>query len=152
MSGIGANIADARMPFSASKATADYIRQELPPDITLAGMDDYCVSPVGVLLNRRIYSFQMRSTPVFFTQDDSARYPITEDSLMSELLLLNMKTDKDVLLLLSAPRRFQFSDFNYGFAPSFGSQPVLHFSMLATLENSTVADEGETLYRVHRVQ
>ena len=152
VSGIGANIADARMPFSASKATADYIRRQVPPDTALAGMDDYCVFPVGVLLNRPIYSFQMRTTPVFFTQDDSLRQPVSFESMMTEILVLNAKTSKDVLLMLSSGRRIDPDELNITFPPSFGSSPILHVSLLARFDDSTVADEAESLYRVHRVQ
>ena len=106
-----------------------------------------------MLLNRRVYSFQMRTMPLFFAQDDSVRQPVSLESMFNEILLLNMKTDKDVLLLLSSGRGFQQNEMNIQFPPTtFGQPPVLHVTFLAKFQDSTVADESETIYRVHRVQ
>lgn len=153
VSGIGANIADWRMPFSADRATAEYIRTQLPSDMPIAGVDDWCIAPVGILLNRPIYSFQMKTAPAFFSLDDSVRYPVTIQSILDQLLSLTMKNDQDVLLMLSSGRSFAENEFNIEFPPSeSGPPPLLHFSFLARFDNSTVPDEAETLYRVHLVK
>jgi hypothetical protein len=151
--GIGANIADVRLPFSASRATADYIRSNFPADLPLAGVEDWCVSPVGGLLNRPMYSFQMKATVPFQSQDDAARFPVTMESIVGQTLVLNLKADKDVLLLLSSGAQFQQPEMDVRFpAGAFGPPPVLHFSLVTRFTDSTVADETETLYRVHAVQ
>src|SRR5439155_3981393 len=53
--GIGANIAGIYLPFSAGKEVAQYIQQKLPPDVTLVGIDDYCMSPIAAYLGRDFY-------------------------------------------------------------------------------------------------
>src|SRR5207248_5022451 len=65
LAGIGANVADNLLPFSAGKETADYIRRELPADVTLAGVEDFCMSPVSAYLSREFYSPEMRSFAPF---------------------------------------------------------------------------------------
>ncbi len=150
--GVGANIADVRLPFSASRATADYIRSNFPADLPLTGFDDWCVMPVGALLGRPIYSFQMKASVPFQTQDDAARSPVTVETVLEQMLVLNLKTNKDILLLLSSSRHFEQPELEARFPPSaFGPQPTLHISFVAKFDDSTVDDETETLYRVHAV-
>jgi hypothetical protein len=151
--GVGANIADVRSPFSASRATADYIRSKYPADLPLSGFDDWCVTPVGALLGRPIYSFQMKATVPFQTQDDAARSQISLEAVANQLLVLNLRSNKDVLLLLSSSRHFEQKELVLQFPPSaFGPQPTLHISYVTEFNDSTVEDEAETLYLVHAVQ
>jgi hypothetical protein len=67
VSGVGANIAGLMTPFSAARDVADYIRTNLPPDVNLAGADDYCVSPVAAYLGRDFYFPQMHRTAGYNT-------------------------------------------------------------------------------------
>ena len=72
-SGVGANVAGAFLPFSAARATADYIRRELPPDVIPVGVDDYCTSTVSAYLGREFYDPEMHCFAPFNTQDDRQR-------------------------------------------------------------------------------
>src|SRR5262249_8862324 len=146
-------IADHVMPFSASKAVADFIRKDLPPNITIAAVDDYCGSPVAAYLGRELYFPQMRKYAPFNTQNDAARYPITLPNLFEQFDELILKENRDVLFLLSSKRSLWGQDVTINMpATSFGPPVVLRVKVLPRFEDSTVEDESQALYLIQRVQ
>ena len=153
MIGIGANFADHLMPFSGSKSVAEYITQKLPPDITLAGMDDYAMAGVSAYTGREFYYPQMRRFAPFNTQNDQERFPVTKADLFQQLKSLIDQKHADVLFVLNARRVLTPADMEVRFDSGDADRPIiLRVSVLPAFTDSTVADESQALYLIHRVQ
>jgi hypothetical protein len=147
--GIGATIVDWIMPFSAGKATAQFISRNTPPDLTLAGVDDYCMSPISAYLGREFYFPQIHDFAPFNTQDDRIRDPITPD-LLNDIRTLLVRKDRDVLLVLSGAQVIDKDRASLDFdVPASGTMPAMRFraTLLRQLLDSTVPDETYSLYR-----
>ena len=150
--GIGAVIADAKLPFSAGKAVAEYIEKNIDPSDTIMAIDDYCADPVSAYLHRDLYYPQMRCVAPYNTQNDAARFPVTLDSLFDDIRLHIMKTNHDVLLLLSSGRVLVQQDSMVEFPSQFGPKEIYQIKVLPKFDDSTVEDEAQSLYLIHRVQ
>jgi hypothetical protein len=153
VTGVGVIIADARMPFSAGKAVAEYIRHNVASDVTIMAIDDYCADPVSAYLQRDFYYPQMRAVAPYNTQDDAARYPVSLDSLFDEIRLQTLTNNRDVLLLLSSGRTLVQQDTVVEMpATAFVPREVFQIRVLPTFTDSTVQDESQSLYLIHRLQ
>lgn len=141
VSGITVSIADRFFPFSASAEVADYLHREFPDDVLLVGYDDYCVAPVGIYLNRPVYSPQMGAMHDFyFSQNDEVRREVTKDSLLAQVEALQLRHPRDVVVILSPRRHKEFLQWQ-------ADDPEMpQWEHLKTFADSTVADEGASLY------
>jgi hypothetical protein len=155
LAGVGVNIACMVLPFSAGKATAEYIQDNLPPNVTLAGVEDYCMAPVAVYVGREFYFPEMRRFAPYNTQDDKARLPVTHESFLEDLRLLTLTRNQDVILLLSDAKLLDANHREYDLdIPATPSAPrlLLHVTLLRQFTDSTVPDERYSVYRFHRVE
>jgi hypothetical protein len=140
VAGIGASIADHQAPFSASREIAAYLRREFPADTLVVGYDDYGSAPVGAILRRRIYSPEQQTLPLFFTQNDRARRKVTLPKLFDEVERLRVEADRPVVVALTPRRQTDLDDW-------LETHPEgTPWRQLAKFEDSTVRDEGLTLY------
>jgi hypothetical protein len=151
--GVAANVANNLLPFSAGKATAEYIHRELPANITLVGVDDYTMSPIATYLHREFYFPQMKRFAPFNTQDDRQRFHASPEQIFQEIQDLLVRTETDVLFVRSNAMVIQPEEFTFTIPASMNRpQRVIHVSLLNRLTDSTIPDETYSLYLFHRVQ
>lgn len=153
--GIGANVADTVLPFSAGKATANYIRREFPPDVTLAGVEDYCMSPISAYLGREFYFPEERCFSPFNTQNDQARQAITHESFLDDLRMLTLTRHRDIVLVLSDANLLDPNRAEYDLEiPATAGAPriMTHVKLMQQFANSTIPDERFTVYLFHRIE
>jgi hypothetical protein len=140
VAGVAANIADHCLPFSASREVADYLRREFPADTLIVGYDDYGLAPVSALLDRRVYSPEQEALPPFFSQDDRARREPKIDALLKLVERLRSEADRQVVIAITPRRQTDLDDW-------LRTHPDgVPWQQLAKFKNSTVEDEGLTLY------
>jgi hypothetical protein len=144
-------IAGLSMPFSASWATAQFIRQNIGSDVVLAGFDDYCSCPVAQWLERDMYFPQMRKFARVNTQNGAERYLISNSNdLFSELLGVAQDKNAPVLLLLTeGPGRDILNEDPppVPLPPTLsGQKRALVIHMLPAFLDGVVRDEGEHLF------
>ena len=153
ISGIGANIAERFIPFSAGKEAAQYIRSNFPPDTILIGSQDYHISPIATYLRRDLFSAEMEALVPFTTQNDHARIRATHDSLLRDFQVLSQLRDQDILLAIGGAHSLGDKDFDTT-AGASGSAPAMtfHVKLLRYFARSNVASESIWLYLVHRVR
>jgi hypothetical protein len=152
ISGVGANIAERFIPFSAGKEAAEYIRSNFPPDTVLIGSQDYHISPIAAYLRRDLFSAEMNAFAPFTTQNDDARIRATHDSLLAVFQVLSQLRNQDILLAIGGPRGLGEDQFDTT-ARARGSTPAMtfHVQLLRYFARSNVPSEAVRLYRVHRI-
>jgi len=153
ISGIGTNIAERFIPFSAGKEAAQYIRREFPPDMVLIGSQDYCISPIAAYLGRDLFSAEMNAFVPFATQNVDVRIRATHDSLLDDFQALYQLRNQDLLLAISGPRGLGEDEFETT-ASARGSAPAMtfHVKLLRNFALSNEPKESVRLYVVHRVK
>lgn len=147
VAGLGVAIADHRLPFSASKEAAEFVRRELPSDAVLVGYDDYSSATMGFYAGRPIRSVQEKVPGVLFTQDDRVRRFGHAKMLVESLDRLLRQEGRDVVVFLSPYRDEELTTFREKCPLS-----NVTWEFLARFDNSTVKDEGTTVYRVSRTK
>lgn len=147
IAGIGTAIADHRYPFSAGQEVAAFVRRELPADTVLVGYDDYSAATLGFYAGRPIRSIQEKLPGLLFTQDDRQRKVGQAKLLVDSIDRLLLTETRDVVVFLSPHRDDDLVEYRKTFPKSNVS-----WEFLARFDNSTVKDEGLTVYRVRRTE
>jgi hypothetical protein len=147
VAGVGVAIADHQRPFSAGKEAADFVRRKLPADAVLVGYDDYSSATMGFYADRRIHSVQEKTPGVLFTQDDRRRKFGHAKLLVEGIDRLLRKESRDVVVFLSPHRDVELSEFREKCPLS-----NVTWEFLARFDDSTVKDEGPTVYRASRTK
>ena len=93
LAGIGAAIGGLIIPFSATKQAAEYIQKNFGDSITVAGVRDYCVSPITQYLHRPIYFPNMQTFAFYNTQNDRERCLVSGNDLIDQLAALASEGD-----------------------------------------------------------
>jgi len=140
ISGIACAVADHRLPFSASRQIAEYLRREWPDDVLIVGYDDYGLSPVAAILDRPIFSPETDGISKNFSQDDRARRKVTIERLAEQVERLRREADRPVLIVLTPRRKTDLDDWTRE------HDLAVPWQLLVTFENSTVEDEGVTIF------
>jgi hypothetical protein len=150
LAGIGAMVAGLSMPFSASWATAQYIRKNVDPHIPIVAMDDYCASPVAQWLGREIYFPQMRKFARVNTQDGAAHEAyVNPNDWIGQLVQISQMRGPNVLLMLSYPNGEMLPKQDTPVPLMLnGQKRTLRIKVLPSFFDSVVADEGQSLFLV----
>jgi hypothetical protein len=148
VAGIGAATAGMFLPFSATRATADYIRKSYDPGINLFGVLDYCTSPIAQWLGRPIYFPQMHRFASYNTQNDAERIQnITENELMPQLVGLIDSTGRDAVVIFSSDQVLAPRDFDSQI--HFNDKDlILRVRRVAAFPHSVEASEKMILFHV----
>lgn len=125
---------DARLPFSGSRATAEFIRASGLGEIPIVGHGSHAAAAVGQRLGRAIY-FADSGRAGRRVADNFAQPPGTDDDIVADgVTRLRERAPGDLLLVLNfAPAR----------APEGASE-------IFALTGTIVRSEGYRLYRVAR--
>jgi hypothetical protein len=123
-------IGTVQIPFSASRAVAEYIRAEHPPDVVIAGDPHYVVSSVAGCLDKPLYYPATGSFGTYVVWDDTL--PLDYPEVQRRTLELARKVGRPVLLLT-----------NY-LLPAGDRR----FEQIAMFDQSVVPDEIYAVYRV----
>jgi len=148
VAGSYAYVGDLASPFSASAATADYIRQQGLDDRPMIGLLDYVAAPVAVRLEREIYFPQTRTSGSYVDWRNEAgreELPSFNDVLADAVSRLR-GDGRTVLLILS----FEIQAVAGGPLQTMTVEPGIGLRRLAAFEHSVVADEVYYLYELHR--
>ena len=137
--GVIASVADVATPFSASRAVAEHIEAEYPPDVAIMGGRDFAVSPVSGVLGRPIYYPGPDRWGTFLKWDEKRTLPTVVADLSAAARSLSRDEagrSRTVLLIVSDPVGGDALTANVG--DDF--KPVGRFA------DATVEDERYTLY------
>lgn len=148
IAGIGAAIGGLMVPFSATKATADYIRANYDDRVVVAAYTDYCAAPISQWLNRPIFSIEMSSDIRYNTQDDAQRNERAD--VLGIAYLLAAERHKDVLLVLNSGVSIT-GDAPVIVLPPMENHPhpQIQMTYLPHFDKGVVQDESQNLYLMH---
>ena len=127
--GLGVSVADWVLPFSASKATAAFIRDRRMDELPMAGDADHAASAVAGYLGRPIYYLRGDRLGSFVIWD-TKRIDVTAGEVAGRLTEFSERVNQDVLLVLN----YRLSDTGYPAVP------------IAEFVDSVVAKERYYLY------
>ncbi|MEC4868855.1 MAG: hypothetical protein SAJ11_22505, partial [Jaaginema sp. PMC 1078.18] len=132
IAGIVAYSRDLMLPFSASRATAEYISQQGLNDLFIVGSQDVIMSPISGYLRRKIYypESQALGSFVLFT---NRRQEVNPEEVLRQVGEL-LKIHDSILLILNYP--LELSPTN------------LKIEFLAKFQKGLIYDEKYHLYRV----
>lgn len=130
--GVAVSAVDVMIPFSASRAVAEYIRRENLDELPLIGHTDTAVLSVSGALQQPIYYLVQRDFATFNTQDPRRRYPLFHAKMMQNIDRIAAEGGGEALLITTEPLDL----------------PPDRFRLLATFNRSIVADERYQLYHV----
>ena len=153
ISGIGANVVDNVLPFSAGKSAADYIGIAWPADDTIVGMDDYTMSSICIYLRREFYYPQMDRFAPFSTQDDHQRHEVSPQAVLADIRRLIDTRGHDAIFVHSRAMLLGPDSFDTRF-PATADAPaeVIRATLLRRYVDSTVPDETYSVYLFHRLE
>jgi hypothetical protein len=139
---------DLGSPFSASTATARYIREQGLDDRPMIGVLDYVAAPVAVRLEREIYFPQTRTSGSYVDWRNAAgREELPSFNEVLAYAAGGLRRDgRPVLLILS----FEIQAVAGGPLQSMTVEPGIGLRRLAAFDESIVADEVYYLYELHR--
>ncbi|HVT89301.1 MAG TPA: hypothetical protein VHD56_10645 [Tepidisphaeraceae bacterium] len=151
--GVFVALAGLVIPFSASWATARYIKANISENTILVAVDDYCASPIATWLSKPIYFPQMQALAIVNTQNPEARIDLTMQTLLTKVFELSAANQTQVLLLLSSGRPpIAEHDVLITLPPIANiPNPALQMQVLPRFEEGVVADESESLYLLRAV-
>jgi hypothetical protein len=136
--GIFAFSRDMIIPFSSSKETSVYIKEQYKDnlnDISIVGSRDYTMSPISGYINRKIYypEIQKISSFVLFT---TQRQEVDHGEILSQLSQIIKKQSKPILLILNSPLKI--------------NHPELKISPIKEFKKGFNYDEQYYLYSVSK--
>lgn len=142
--GIRANALDWQRPYSAGKATADYIKKEgldrLP---IIADSDTYTVTVVGYL-NKKVYYPRPGRFGTYYILDQKRNRKMVPEEILRQAGEMTRKDKTDVLILLN------YDLVPAGGGPAEGLLPP-HMRKIAEFTDSLWQDERYYLYRMNYV-
>jgi hypothetical protein len=133
IAGLIAYTRDHITPFSASKATTHYIKQENLDQLFMVGSRDANMAPICGYLNRRMY-YPERGELGSFTLFNSQRTEATPDLILDHVTQLLKAGKPELLLVLNASLT--------------ATRPELAIAPLSEFRNGLIGDEHYFLYRV----
>lgn len=147
LAGICAAAAAVQMPFSASKAAAEYIRAEFDlSKVVLAGVPDYASSPMSQWLDRPIYFPDMQKFAHVNSQGDAERPGLAAAPLMPQLYRLAMQESKPVLLIVAGNQALVERDALIPVDPNQPAGLAMRVQVLRTFDQSIEQSEAMRLY------
>lgn len=104
LAGIYASVQEFRVPFSAGRAVARFIREKQLDALTIVGDSEPAMQPIVALLDRPVYYPSRGRFGTYFSWDDRWRVP-SSDELIARVAVLQQQSRQDVLLVLGHPLR-----------------------------------------------
>ncbi|MGB0562081.1 MAG: hypothetical protein ACPGVO_09790 [Spirulinaceae cyanobacterium] len=136
--GLVAYVRDWTYPFSASKATAAYLRAEqLDQDFIIAS-EDLAMAPISGYLNRKLY-YPERQALGSFTLFNSARQPVTPAQILDQTQQILTREAPAVILILNSPLELESGGLE---------SEALTIEPLAEFTRGLIYNEKYHLYRV----
>ncbi len=122
------------LPYSASRAVADYLKRENLDQLTLVGSEDFAISPISGYINAPIYypESQKFGSFVLFNQDRK----IVDDAEILEQI------DQELMTQFQAPVVLILNH------PLDGDRQTLNISPLAEFRHSFIGNEQYHLYQI----
>jgi hypothetical protein len=154
LSGICANVAGFVLPFSMSKATANYLRDNaLESSTALVGYNYFALAPISGYLGRPIYYPQTRTWAYYGTQAYGELYKVSPQELLLQAAMIADETHKDVILIIDEVPYLPPRSVTQVVIPPAGDQPQKIYSItrLPVFSDSTEGIERYVLYRLRRV-
>jgi len=122
------------LPYSASRAVADYLKQENFDQLTLVGSEDFAVSPISGYINAPIYypETQKKGSFVLFNQ---SRKIVNDQEILAQIDQgLRSQFPRPVILILNHPLD--------------GDLPTLKITPLPEFRRSFIGNERYYLYQI----
>lgn len=91
---------DLIIPYSASRATANYIKSHQLEQMFVVGSEDFAISPISAYLHRKIYYPESKKLGSFVLFN-SQRNPINADGILEQVSKIAKETKQDILLILN---------------------------------------------------
>jgi hypothetical protein len=132
IAGITAYGRDLTFPYSASRATAEYINQQGLNDLFIVGSRDVAVSPISGYLQRKIY-YPERQGLGSFVLFTNARQEVNQEEVLRQVREL-LKIHDSILLILNYPLE--------------SPQVELKVKFLEKFQEGLIYNEKYHLYRV----
>jgi hypothetical protein len=135
-------------PFSQSRATADFIRQNFPPDTPVIGVIDYSAAPISQWLGRPIFYPQERRLATYNTQNDAERDPELNIPNITYLTLdYTVESGRPTLFIFTSG--FKIKGREMSLDVLYKNQPRTYkFSEVARFEGGVVSDEDTVVYLI----
>lgn len=124
-------VTTVHLPFSGSRAAAEYIRQKFPADVLVAGDPHYVASSVAGCLGRELFYPATHDFGTYVVWDETP--PLDYPIVQQRTLALARERKQPVLLLT-----------NY-----YLPDPDRRFQQMEVFDQSVVPDEVYVLYRVN---
>ena len=127
---------DLLLPYSASRAVANYLVNQGLQEATLVGSNDFMASPIAAHLNKKIYypESQALGSFVIFTAE---RREVNQQEILQQIdQQLGLKLRPPIILILNSPLEV--------------SQPGLIITPLAEFRHSFIQEEQYYLYQINR--
>ncbi len=137
IAGLVAYSRDLFVPYSASKATANFIRQDNLAEMFIVGSQDFAMSPLAGYLERKIYypeSQKMGSFVLFNNQ----RQEVDIVTVLNQVEKLLTEKKTDILLILNYPLEESTTNLS--------TQP------LGVFKNSLIYNENYYLYKIEYLE
>jgi hypothetical protein len=135
IAGIVAFSRDLLTPYSASRATANFIQKNNLESMLIAGSEDFTVAPISGYLNKKIYypESQKLGSYVLFNE---RRKMIDDEEILTTInqLINNSENSKDVILILNRQLKAIRSD--------------LEIISLAQFKKAFIYNEKYYLYKI----
>ncbi len=144
-------------PFSATWATAKFIKSTYGDTVEIAAVRDYPAAPIAQWLDRSLYFPEVGGFARYNTQNDLLRTHPTQDEILRQLYARAKKTNKNVLLLLN-DRLPQISQIPIGMEqffelddPRAHKRPTVGVTCVTVFDKSVVEDESHWVYLVRPI-
>ncbi|AIE73188.1 MULTISPECIES: hypothetical protein [unclassified Synechocystis] len=127
---------DLLLPYSASRAVADYLVNQGLQEATLVGSNDFMASPIAAHLNRKIYypESQAWGSFVIFTAE---RREVNQQEILAQIeQKLDTELKSPIILMLNYPLEI--------------TQPGLTITPLEQFRHSFIQEEQYYLYQINR--
>lgn len=134
IAGIAAYSRDLTFPYSASRATSEYISQQGLNHLFIVGSRDVAVSPISGYLRRKIY-FPERQALGSFVLFNSSRQEVSQEEILRQVKEL-VKIHNSLLLILTYPLELP--------------QAELQIDFLEKFQEGLIYNEKYHLYKVER--
>ncbi|MDJ0729292.1 MAG: hypothetical protein QNJ33_04790 [Crocosphaera sp.] len=118
IAGIVAFSRDLITPYSSSKVTAEFIKNNELSKHFIVGSEDFTIAPISGYLNQKIYypEIQEFGSYVLFKNE---RISVNDDDIINQMTQLIAKENKDILLIMNRTFLGQSSDLKIKFIEKF---------------------------------
>jgi hypothetical protein len=148
LAGIAVAIAGMILPFSMSRHVSDFIRTHFDSDqVIIAGIPDFCTSPISQWLDRPIYFPEMRRFARVNTQNDADR-PGTNPEFMITQFYDMMKTENKPILLVAEAGFYLVEQDTVVAVPGSENQRAVQVRVLPSFSGGVVESEDARLYLI----